>query len=282
MRWILFFLFATTYLYSHSKPPIEFVIVTPSYNNELWCEGNLQSIISQTYPHWSLIYINDCSTDATCALVDQFIHNHKIGKKCRLIHNTKRVGAMANFYRAIGSIEGHKVVVHLDGDDRFAHDQVLERLARVYEDEEVWMTYGNYVMEPNPNNSPSICAAFPEEIMRERKFRSYPWVSSALRTYYATLFHKIKKDDFLHEGKFFSVASDLAFMFPLLEMASLGHIHFIEEVLYIYNRQTPINDDCVRLQEQMQMDTFIRQKERYQALQGPLFKRKKPSVKVAA
>lgn len=280
MRWMLFFLlFIATHVHAATKKPVEFVIVSPSYNNEAWYEKHLQSIISQTYPHWSLIYINDCSNDATSMLVDQFVHNNRIAHKCQLIHNTKRAGAMANFYNAIRSVEGHKVIVHLDGDDWFSHERVLEQVARVYENEDVWMTYGNYVMEPNPNNVPSVCAAFPERIMKERKFRSYPWVSSALRTYYATLFHRIKKKDFLHEGTFFSVASDLAFMFPMLEMASRGHIHFIEDILYIYNRQTPINDDRVRLEEQLKMDQFIRQKERYKAIRGPLFKTKKAAVK---
>lgn len=277
MRWILFFLlFTANCLHAATKKPVEFVIVAPSYNNELWYEKNLQSIISQTYPHWSLIYINDCSSDATSMLVDQFIHNHGIVDKCQLIHNTKRAGAMANFYHAIRSVKGHKVIVHLDGDDWFSHPRVLEQVAKAYEDKNVWMTYGNYVMEPNPNNVPSVCAPFPAKIMKERKFRSHPWVSSALRTYYATLFHRIKKKDFLHEGKFFSVASDLAFMFPMLEMASRGHIHFIEDVLYIYNRQTPINDDRVRYEEQLKIDQVIRQKKRYKAIDGPLFLHKQP------
>jgi hypothetical protein len=36
-------------------PPIEFVVVIPSYNNEKWCIKNLNSVVKQSYPHWSIV-----------------------------------------------------------------------------------------------------------------------------------------------------------------------------------------------------------------------------------
>src|ERR1700730_12157659 len=59
---------------TNPEDPIEFVIVIPSYNNEKWCIGNLESVMTQTYPHFTVCYINDCSSDKTGELVDQYVN----------------------------------------------------------------------------------------------------------------------------------------------------------------------------------------------------------------
>lgn len=244
---------------------VEFVIVSPSYNNEAVCQASLQSIVSQTYPYWSLVYIDDCSKDNTRMLVESFMLSKGVFHKCTLISNKKRLGAMENLYRVINKLPKDVIIVNLDGDDRFAHNDVLTRLANIYSDPNVWMTYGNYQEEPV--GIASICAPFPQEVLDNASFRAYaPWVSSHLKTYYAKLFQKIKKKDLMEDGKFLSVASDVAFMFPILEMASKGHIRFIPEVLYIYNRGNPLNDEKNHFKEVRRLDKKIRSKKRYERL----------------
>ncbi|MBS0655256.1 MAG: glycosyltransferase family 2 protein [Verrucomicrobia bacterium] len=261
MKWLFLFLLS---LGSLCARPIEFVIISPSYNNAGVCERSLQSIASQTYPHWSLLYVNDCSTDHTVHLVDTFIRNNHLSHKCKVITNNKRRGAMANWYRAIKSLRPKKIVVCLDGDDHFAHEQVLARLAEVYANKKVWMTYGNY--RSDPDTIPSVCEPFSKKAMKKRAFRSLPWAASHLRTFYAGLFQKIRRQSFRHRGKFVPVCCDLAMMFPMLEMASKGHIRFIPEVLYIHNNHTPFNDYKTRLREQLKVDRKIRHKARYKPL----------------
>jgi glycosyltransferase involved in cell wall biosynthesis len=244
--------------------PVEFVIVSPSYNNEAVCQASLLSIVNQTYPHWSLVYIDDSSKDNTKMLVESFILSRGISHKCSLISNKKRLGAMANLHEVINKLPKDVVIVNLDGDDRLAHNDVLKRLAEVYQDPNVWVTYGSYQEEPA--GIASVSAPFPQEVLDKASFRDHPWISSHLKTYYAKLFQKIKKKDFMDGGKFYSVASDLAFMFPILEMASKGHIRFIPEVLYIYNRGNPLNDEKNHLKEVRRLDKKIRNKKRYESL----------------
>jgi glycosyltransferase involved in cell wall biosynthesis len=245
--------------------PLEFVIVSPSYNNENYCQASLQSVACQTYPHWSLVYIDDRSKDNTRKLVESFIISRGLSHKCTLISNKKRVGALANLYKVINKLPKDVIVVNLDGDDRFAHPEVLRKLAQVYADSNVWMTYGNYQEEPA--GITSVCAPFPQEVIDAASFRMYPfWISSHLKTYYAKLFQKIKKKDFRARGKFLQQASDLAFMFPMLEMASKGHIRFIPDVLYVYNRSNPLNDEKNYFKKVRRLDKKIRGKKRYKSL----------------
>lgn len=260
MIFLWLFLFVTSTLCAS----VEFVIVTASYNNERYCIKHLESIANQSYPHWSMIYINDCSQDKTGLLVEQFVFQKNLAKKIHVIHNSKRKGAMANIYTAAHMAESKKVIVCVDGDDRLSDSQALEKLARVYDDPSVWMTYGNYRSEPG--SIPSVCAPFPQDVLEKGLFRAHHWISSHPKTFYAELFHKIKKEDLQLNGKFVSVASDVAFMIPILEMSAKGHIRFIQEILYIYNYENPINDQRIKFDELMATEKKLRSKKRYSPL----------------
>ncbi len=242
----------------------DFVVVIASYNNEKYCIGNLESLVKQTYPFWRAIYINDCSTDKTGELVEKFVQERKMGHKIKVVHNKTNVGAMANFYKWIHTIDPEHIVVHLDGDDRLAHPMVLERLAYVYADKNVWMTYGSY--RPEPDDYVRVCKPFPDWVIKKNAFREYDWTASHLKTYYAKLFHNVKRRQFIHDGRFVPMACDLAIMFPILEQSSKGHIRYIPEELYIYNYTTPINDIKKNLSLLLELDKQIRKKSRYKPL----------------
>lgn len=121
------------------------VVVVPSYNNKKWYERNLASIISQNYPNFRVIYIDDCSPDGTGELVETYIVKHKQQDKIKLIRNTERKGAMHNLYDMIHSCDDNDVVVTADGDDWLAHAGVLARINSEYQNENVWVTYGSYM-----------------------------------------------------------------------------------------------------------------------------------------
>lgn len=243
---------------------LEFVIVVPSFNNERFCIQNLASIAQQSYPHWHLYYIDDASSDRTGQLVDDFIKSQGLNGRCTIVHNKKRKGSLANFYEAIHKIAPYKVIVALDGDDRLAHPRVLDILAAAYADKNVWLTYGDFISDPRGWGS--CCEAIPPSVLNSRSFRSYRWVFGHLRTFYAKLFQLIQVEDFQMKGVFFPMVGDMAFMFPMAEMASRGHIRFIQDILYIYNVQNPINDHRVNASQLQSLDKYIRLMPPYQAL----------------
>lgn len=247
-----------------TKKPIEFVIVTASYNNENWCVQNIESVFNQTYSHWSLIYLNDCSTDRTGEIVDNYFREHDLDGKCILINNETRVGAMANYYHGIMLCPPHKVVATLDGDDWLAHPRVLEMLAEVYADKTVWVTHGNFTTEPFIG--PGYCKAYPEKVLKKNAFRKYRWLGAQLRTFYAKLFHRINPEDLKWNGEFVPMTSDLAFMFPILEMASLGHIHYVNDIIYVVNTDNPISDVKKNSKLQLEIDRYLRTLRPYKPL----------------
>jgi glycosyltransferase involved in cell wall biosynthesis len=239
-------------------------VIIPSYNNRQWYECNLSSVVAQDYRNFRIIYVDDCSSDRTGELVEQFIADHNVGNLIQLIRNPVRVGALQNLYNTIPSCADDEIVILLDGDDWFAHDGVLRKVNEVYVNPDCWMTYGQY--RSWPDNIIGCSKEIPPDIIEANNFREKEWCSSHLRSFYAWLFKSIKMEDLISPcGTFYHMAWDQATMFPMLEMS--GHrAKFISEVLYIYNAVNPINDCKVNRQLQRRLERIIRMQKRYDRL----------------
>ncbi|MGA9530563.1 MAG: glycosyltransferase [Candidatus Babeliales bacterium] len=247
----------------HSYEDKKFVVIIPSYNNSEWVSRNLSSVFSQTYTNYRVIYIDDASTDDTIDHVEQMISQSGKEEQCTLIKNNKRRRALFNHYQAVHLCSDDEIVINLDGDDWLAHEHVLSQLNTLYQDPNVWLTYGQYIKLPDKSIGQS--RALPELLVCSHGYREYRWITSALRTFYAGLFKKIPLQDFLWHGVFFPVACDLVFMFPMLEMAA-GRVAFVPDVLYVYNCMTEHNDFKKNMQLQLHVENIVRAKKRYKPL----------------
>jgi glycosyltransferase involved in cell wall biosynthesis len=232
-------LFFVTHIIAHPTPSrLHFFVVIPTYHNKEYCLENIETLASQTYQDWTAIIVvdgNQKDDDGTGDIVEKYINDHALNDKVIIHRNHKRRGALYNIYHAIHRhAHDNWVIVLYDGDDFFYTDTALERIAQEYSERgehDTWFTYGQYINYPD--NTPGHCHEFPQKIIRTNNFRSYPWIASHPITFYAWLFKKIHKKDLQHDGKFFKVAWDVAFM-PMLEMASGKHMRFIPDILYAY------------------------------------------------
>lgn len=245
-----------------------FVIVIPSYNNARYCEQNLLSVLGQEYQRFRVIYTDDASTDETWDKVKALVGGSPLKDRITLIRHEKNRGSLRNLYEMIHMCGDDEIVVRVDGDDFLAHPFVLKKLNRIYADLSIWMTYGNYLDYPSYRQHPRLCEAFPAHVLRGRRFRQHKWVSTHLHTFYAGLFKKISIDHLKKEGEFLPMAGDLAIVFPMLEMAG-DHFHFVDEVLYLYNRLNPINDHKKNRQLQSQCESYVRSLPSYSPLKNP-------------
>jgi glycosyltransferase involved in cell wall biosynthesis len=262
VRGFLLFLLFISSAYAGSEKA--FVVLIPSYNNAEWYQRNLNSVFSQNYSNYRVIYIDDQSQDGTGELVRAYIQMRHLSEKISLICNEERVGALANIYRAVHMCSPDEIIVSLDGDDWLAHSDVLSYLNGVYSDPDVWLTYGQFVYYPSYQEG--FSSQVPDHVIAENSFRSFGGAVTHLKTFYAGLFQQIQKKDLLYEGKFCAATYDLAIMLPMLEMAGY-HSRFTPEVTYVYNVHNPINDHKVRQEEQERLDRFLRSKEKYSPIE---------------
>ncbi len=98
-------------------------IIMPSYNTASYIGASIDSVISQTYPHWELIIVDDCSTDETDAVVASYTDG-----RIRYIKNVKNSGAAVSRNRALREAKG-KWIAFLDSDDLWLPEKLEKQLA---------------------------------------------------------------------------------------------------------------------------------------------------------
>jgi hypothetical protein len=163
----------------------------------------------------------------------------------------------------INNCQDDEIILTLDGDDWFPDNNVLNKLDTIYSGGQVWMTYGQY--KNSNDNTTGVAQPYPQHIIDSNAFRNHIWSASHLRTFYAWLFKKIKKEDLMKDGNFFPMTWDFAMMFPMLEMSG-NHSKFLPDILYVYNTENPINDHKVNIALQHDLDAYIRRKPKYQKI----------------
>ncbi|GMU19031.1 MAG: hypothetical protein AMXMBFR12_02230 [Candidatus Babeliales bacterium] len=258
--YLLFFINSAATIDSLKK----IIIITASYNNQMWVSNYFESLKKQTYQNWVVIYIDDCSTDQTFSSIQEYIKEAQLDSKFILIHNEERMGHLFNQYHAIHACDPNNLILILDGDDWLAHEHVLEEINKIYQDENIWLTYGQFWYFQKSKKG--FCKAIPFEVIENNGIRDISWRTSHPRTFYAGLFQQIKIEDLWYEGNFFPKCADVATMFPMIEMAG-PHIKFIPEVLYIYNDDNPLSyhHDPTH---QRAIEAYLRTLPRYQKLES--------------
>ena len=251
------------------------VVIIPSYNNAAYCCANLDSVLMQDFQDFSVIYIDDCSTDSTAQEVAHYIAAHNAHDKIKLIRNEYNRKAMVNIYLAVHQLGDDVLVVVLDGDDAFAHPRVLSTIEKIHREQHVWVSYAQYMNVPEHKarewglSVHGYAGPVPESVITNNSFRRQPWCWSGLRSFYAWIFKKIRLEDLLycgsHASKCVPSACDNAYFFPLLEMSGT-HTRFIDEILLHRNVDTPFNDFKVNRNLQHEIALFIRNKASYQPL----------------
>jgi glycosyltransferase involved in cell wall biosynthesis len=234
------------------------VIGIASYNNENYIKKNLDSIFLQNYSNFRIIYSNDASTDRTWECLKDYVEAHGIGDKVTMLMNETNQGAMFNHYTMVSLCEDDEIYISLDGDDWFAHRNVLNRINQAYLDERVWMTYGNEILFPSGRLG--LDRRLMVSDLAAGKHRLMPFVFAPPRSFYASLFKRIPVELFQDdEGNFFESSCDVAYMFNLLDMVR-DHVYFIDEVLYVYNIDTGINDFKTIPEKQILIEETIRKR----------------------
>jgi len=174
---------------------------------------------------------------------------------------------MYNFYYAIHLFcNDDDIVLDYDGDDWFRRDDALKIINAAYEDPNVWLTYGNFLIFPGDRRG--FCCECPARVREKGSYRKFRWFSSHQKTFYAWLFKKIEIEDLMYEGDFVKASVDPAYMFPMLEMTG-GKFKFIRDVICTYNRQC-INTDNEMKELQGKESSFNRGRESYQRLDDPV------------
>lgn len=235
-------------------PEKPIVAVITSFNNAKWVYKNLDSIFNQDYKNFRVIYCDDCSTDGTGDLVEQYIKEKNVRDKITLIRNKKRAIKLLNLYTIHHSIHDWDIIAQIDGDDWLIGTDVFKEINKAYHNG-CWLAYTQFECSNGQKGSNALP---PYWIRKNGTFRQYKptwFMYSHLKTFYAWLFKQIKLHDLIDDqsGTFPNVSDDVLMMYPMLEMAR-NHITFIPKSYYVWNvapgfRFMPEADQATDLQK---------------------------------
>lgn len=100
------------YLEQESDWKPRFSIVMANYNNTEYIAEAIESVLRQTFEDWELIIIDDCSTDNSSEIINQYLSD----KRVRLIQHERNRGYIAALKTGIANVQSEYFGI-LDGDD---------------------------------------------------------------------------------------------------------------------------------------------------------------------
>lgn len=179
--------------------------------------------------------------------------------------NEKQSWALPNILKCIERLKpsDEDILVTLDADDWFAGSDTLAIIQSYYEKyPDTLVTHGSWKGHPDPNCNTN-CVAYTREDFN-RGIRQVAWKGTHVRTMKYKIWKYIKDEDLRNQdGKYFRSAWDLAFMWPVIEMAGYERVKFISEKIYVYNRETLYNDEKLRSPEQQSFHRYLQSKKPY-------------------
>jgi len=211
-------------------------IISCFWNASKYIEESINSVKNQAFKDFKIYLIDDVSTDDTVEKIKPLIEDDD--RFC-LIKNKDKKFKLKNIddlIRNESEIDDEDIIVELDGDDQFANNNVLIIINnKYYNNPNLWLTNGSFIYKDGR-------IGFSNKVDYSQ-IRKQPFQFSHLRTWKAHLWKRINAEDFNHKfGNPIISAPDLAYSFPMIEMAGNIHYEFIPEILYIYNDESPYNE----------------------------------------
>lgn len=191
---------------NYSNPKVSVVMTV--YNSEEYINMSINSIVNQTYKNWEFVIINDCSTDGT----EDILNNYK-SKKIKVLNLKKNIGA----YRCLDlgfKLCAGKYIAILDSDDISHKNRLKVQVAELEKNENIGLVATwykvinkdnkiiNFVKTPEGNEfniifpcQNLICnssAMFRRKIIEELKFYNEKIIYSYDYNFYLKIFKKYK------------------------------------------------------------------------------------------
>lgn len=129
-------------------------IITPSYNSANFIAKTIEGIINQTYSNWELLITDDCSTDNSVEIIEEYIRKDPRIKLLKLDVNS---GAGICRNKSIEAAKG-RYIAFCDSDDVWMPHK-LEKQLQFMQEKHCALVYSSYMLmdEEGKENGISVC-----------------------------------------------------------------------------------------------------------------------------
>lgn len=260
-------------------------VIIPFYNPGQFIEMCINSVLTQDYENYEVLFIDDCSSDGSYDKIPACTFktnadgkpeldsegNYIIESKHPILEITKcknvvawraseRNTALPNIHNGIVNFctDPDDIVVIWDGDDWAINKNTLSFINDFYNENDCWFSYGSAIWTDGRK-----CFSRPYTKENFSKIRKIPYQISHLRTWRAGVYHQIIKQDpelkcFKDkDGEWYRSCYDVPLCFALCEISGFDKVKHNSKPIYVYNRDNPISDDKVdqNLQTSIHIET---------------------------
>ena len=116
-------------------------IIVPVYNVEKYIVETMDCVRAQTYPHWELLLVEDGGSDASAAVIEQYVQQTG-DERIRLIRQPYNMGAAKARNRGLAEAKG-RYIAYLDADDLWM-PQKLEHELKFMQEKDAAFVFTGY------------------------------------------------------------------------------------------------------------------------------------------
>lgn len=212
------------------KPKVQVII--PVYNSEKYLKRCLDSLVSQTYPHWEAIIVDDASCDNSVEIIREYQ-----AKDSRIVlffmEKNQGVSKVRNF--ALEKLS-EKYVAFLDSDD-FWEKEMLEVMVNKAEEVDAQVVQCRFMYDYIGGRQEIPNGVFDSDIMIEKKNINKIYYKMATGINMNHVCMKLIRSERIKDLRFDSTlktAEDLKFCVNLF--CDVESYYFINKALYHYCR----------------------------------------------
>lgn len=153
----------------------EVTIGIPVYNSEKYLKETLESALSQTFPSIEYLIMDDCSTDTSMAIVQEYQQTHPRGEHIRIIHQPRNMGIGIARNRIIDEAQG-QYLYFLDADDIITPDAIsLLHENAIQNNAEMVYASHERIEEFDGNHNSTVFQHAKRNFTQENEFANYAY-----------------------------------------------------------------------------------------------------------
>lgn len=171
-------------------------IIMPAYNASNTIYESIQSVLDQTYKHFELIVVNDCSSDNTKEIVEELIESDD---RIKFIDKIVNEGVASARNTGLDHAQG-EFVAFLDSDDKWQETKLEKQINIIKQHPEIDVVYTSYYRFNNSGIGKIV--EVPEFINNKKLLKGNP-IGNLTALYNFKKFSKIRQKKIGHEDYLF-------------------------------------------------------------------------------
>ena len=147
--------------------PYEVTIGIPVYNVEKYIRLTMDSVLAQTFQNIEILICDDCGTDSSMDIIQEYQQTHPRGKDIRIIHQPCNMGIGVARNAMLKEAQG-RYFYSLDADDAI-EENTIELLYNTAKKYDAQIVYGSYdrIFQKDDQTYKTVAYPYPLKVFTE-------------------------------------------------------------------------------------------------------------------